>query len=50
MQDLWLLRHDASVAGPLAESSRAWLREARSWQAVDGHLAYFYVPDRKSVV
>ncbi|RSZ30755.1 hypothetical protein EJO66_25295 [Variovorax beijingensis] len=40
MQDLWLLKHDASVAGPLAGP---WLREARSWQAVEGALAYFYV-------
>lgn len=40
MQDLWLLKHDASVADPLADS---WLREARSWQAVEGALAYFYV-------
>jgi hypothetical protein len=40
MQDLWLLKHDTSVAGPLAGS---WLREARPWQAVDGQLAYFYV-------
>ncbi|AGU53594.1 hypothetical protein VAPA_2c10380 [Variovorax paradoxus B4] len=44
MQDLWLLKHDASAADLLAGPSRARLDEARSWQAVDGQLIYSYLP------
>lgn len=43
MQDLWLLKHDASAAGLLAGPGRARQEEARSWQAVDGHLIYSYM-------
>ena len=43
MQDLWLFKHDISIAGPLPASNFAQLTDAQPWLAVDGSAFYLYV-------
>jgi hypothetical protein len=50
MQDLWLLKHETSVAGPQAGLGLAPWREARPWLAVDGSSIYLYAPGTTSPV
>ena len=50
MQDLWLLKHDTSMAGPQEGPRLAQWNEAQPWHAVDGSSIYLYAPANTSPV